>query len=261
MADLGYGENNGPSTWGKHFPIADEGKEQSPIDIQLSDCQDDTSLPKLQYSYDSLKDLAITNTGLQWRVDYQPGHSSLTGGPLGAKFELQQMHAHWGTTVGIGSEHVFNGESFDGELHFVHYNTKYGSFGEAVDKPDGLGVFCIFLKVGEDDHPEFGKITERMSSIVRKGETSTLQAELDPTKLVPEGLEEYLTYHGSLTTPPCFEAVTFMIFNTKPVTISKGQMDSMRTLLVGTEDGCECMTQNFRPPCPQNNRVVKKIKM
>ena len=30
----------------------------------------------------------------------------------------------------------------------MHHNTKYGSFGEAVDKPDGLGVFCIFLKVG-----------------------------------------------------------------------------------------------------------------
>ena len=26
------------------------------------------------------------------------------------KVELQQMHAHWGTTEGIGSEHVFNGE-------------------------------------------------------------------------------------------------------------------------------------------------------
>ncbi len=36
---------------------------------------------------------------------------------------------------------------FDGELHLVHYNTAYGSFGEAVDKPDGLGVLGIFLQV------------------------------------------------------------------------------------------------------------------
>jgi carbonic anhydrase len=261
MADSwGYGKENGPATWGKHFPIADEGKEQSPIDIQLDDCKED-SLPKLEYQYDALPSLNITNTGNQWRVDYLPGHSSLSGGPLDAKFELQQMHAHWGTQEGVGSEHVFNGESFDGELHFVHYNTKYGSFGEAVDKPDGLGVFCIFIKVGDTDHPEFGKITDSMASVKVKGETSTLEAELDPAKFLPEGLDEYLTYHGSLTTPPCFEAVTFIIFNSKPITISKEQMDSMRALMTGTEEGCDCMLQNFRPVCPQGDRVVNKIKM
>jgi len=261
MATWGYGKDNGPSTWGKEFPIADEGKEQSPIDIQLGDCVDEESLPKLEYKYDALPNLNITNTGAQWRVDYLPGHSSLSGGPLGEKFELQQMHAHWGTQEGVGSEHIFNGEAFDGELHFVHYNTKYGYFGEAVDKPDGLGVFCIFIKIGDEEHSEFKKITDKMASIKVKGETSTLESDLDPTKLLPEGLEEYLTYHGSLTTPPCFEAVTFMIFNTKTITISKDQIVAMRSLLTGTEDGCDCMLENFRPVCPQGERVVKKIKI
>ena len=36
---------------------------------------------------------------------------------------------------------------FDGELHLVHYNTAYGAFEEAVDKPDGLAVLGIFLQV------------------------------------------------------------------------------------------------------------------
>jgi hypothetical protein len=36
---------------------------------------------------------------------------------------------------------------FDGELHLVHYNSAYGSFGQAVDKPDGLAVLGIFLEV------------------------------------------------------------------------------------------------------------------
>ena len=35
---------------------------------------------------------------------------------------------------------------FDGELHLVHYNTGYGSFEEAADKPDGLAVLGIFLQ-------------------------------------------------------------------------------------------------------------------
>ena len=38
---------------------------------------------------------------------------------------------------------------FSAELHLVHFNTKYGDFGSAVDKPDGLAVLGIFLKVTE----------------------------------------------------------------------------------------------------------------
>lgn len=33
------------------------------------------------------------------------------------------------------------------QLHLVHWNTKYGSFGEAVSQPDGLAVVGIFLQV------------------------------------------------------------------------------------------------------------------
>ena len=40
---------------------------------------------------------------------------------------------------------------FSAELHLVHFNTKYGSLGEAVDKPDGLAVLGIFLKVQQVD--------------------------------------------------------------------------------------------------------------
>ena len=43
---------------------------------------------------------------------------------------------------------------FSAELHLVHFNTKYGSFGDAVDKPDGLAVLGILLKVLEQK--EFG---------------------------------------------------------------------------------------------------------
>ena len=36
---------------------------------------------------------------------------------------------------------------FSAELHLVHYNVKYGSFGEAADKPDGLAVLGMLIKV------------------------------------------------------------------------------------------------------------------
>ena len=36
---------------------------------------------------------------------------------------------------------------FSAELHLVHFNTKYGTLGEAVDKPDGLAVLGMLIKV------------------------------------------------------------------------------------------------------------------
>ena len=34
------------------------------------------------------------------------------------------------------------------QLHIVHYNSdKYGSFAEASDKPDGLGIIAVMVNV------------------------------------------------------------------------------------------------------------------
>lgn len=33
------------------------------------------------------------------------------------------------------------------QLHFVHWNTKYGSFGEALKHGDGLAVLGVFVEV------------------------------------------------------------------------------------------------------------------
>lgn len=33
------------------------------------------------------------------------------------------------------------------QLHLVHWNTKYPSFGEAASQPDGLAVVGVFLQV------------------------------------------------------------------------------------------------------------------
>jgi hypothetical protein len=41
----------------------------------------------------------------------------------------------------------YDGRQFDGELHLVHFNTAYGTFAEAADKPDGLAVIGVFLQV------------------------------------------------------------------------------------------------------------------
>ena len=55
---------------------------------------------------------------------------------------------HWGKVAMSGSEHTVNGRQYFGELHIVHYNTKYDSIETAVSQPDGLAVCGFFIEVG-----------------------------------------------------------------------------------------------------------------
>lgn len=45
------------------------------------------------------------------------------------------------------------------QLHLVHWNTKYPSFGEAASKPDGLAVVGVFLQVSSSDRSAFISIS------------------------------------------------------------------------------------------------------
>ena len=125
--------------------------------------------------------------------------------------QVVQLHAHWGDKSGYGSEHTVNGQSFDAELHIVHFNTKYENPGDAFDKEDGLAVLGIFLSVGDSDHPEFEKICKRFSDIQNSSDIVPLDDDLDLNKFLPED-RKYFTYPGSLTTPPLFESVTWIVF-------------------------------------------------
>lgn len=61
------------------------------------------------------------------------------------------------------------------------------------------------------------------------------------TSLTPSNTDVFYTYKGSLTTPPCNEVVTWIIFAT-PIPISFRQMNTFRTL----SSGEEALGDNFR---------------
>lgn len=255
MASWGYEKWNGPEKWAQWFPVAETGTRQSPIDLEEDVCVEVHSLPPLEVKYTPAAGLALNNTGFSWKVNFGSELNNLSGGPLDGEYRLEQMHAHWGAKEGRGSEHTLNGKMFDGELHLVHYNTAYGSFAEAVDKPDGLAVLGIFLQVG-DAHSELDKVTSLLEKIRMKGEDIQVEEEIDPAQLLP-GCDCYFTYPGSLTTPPLLESVTWVVYR-DPITISMNQMESMRSLLAGSEEGCGCVVDNYRPVCPRGSRKLKR---
>lgn len=46
---------------------------------------------------------------------------------------------------------------------------------------------------------------------------------LDVRSMLPENLNHFFRYQGSLTTPPCYESILWTVFDT-PITLSHNQV-------------------------------------
>nr|ACO12737.1 Carbonic anhydrase 2 [Lepeophtheirus salmonis] len=259
MANWGYDECNGPEKWGESFSIGKDGARQSPVAIDTSKVQVIPEFTELKFKYvpDNTKD--IENTGSSWKVNINGTGSSLTGGPLKDNHELWQYHAHWGSDNAKGSEHRVDGKMFSAELHLVHWNTKYPSPEVAADKEDGLAVLGMFIEVGEK-HEEFQKVVDSLQKIKFKGEKTVLASSVDPTKFLPKS-KDFWTYEGSLTTPPLYESVTWIVFR-EPIQLSEEQITAMRNIAFCCKDVKDgekkhAMVNNFRPPVPLGSRVIQ----
>jgi len=141
----------------------------------------------------------------------------------------------------------------------VHWNKKYESPNVAAGKPDGLAVLGLLIEVGEK-HEEFEKVVQAFDKISCKGDKTSLEGlEIDCAKFLPEKEKAIWTYEGSLTTPPLLESVIWTVFQT-PMQISAEQMNAMRNLNFACPDAeAGKMVNNYRPPCPLHERIVRKM--
>lgn len=251
----GYKGENGPHHWHKSFPIAN-GERQSPVDIDSRTTVHDSSLKPVCICYDQASSRRILNNGHSFNVEFDDSQDKalLKGGPLEGTYRLIQFHFHWGSSDGQGSEHTVDRKKYAAELHLVHWNTKYGEFGKAVQQPDGLAVLGIFLKIGPPT-PGLQQILDALGSIKTKGKSATFP-NFDPRCLLPANLD-YWTYPGSLTTPPLLECVTWIVFK-EPITVSSEQMSNFRKLnFNGEGEPEELMVDNWRPAQPLKDRAIK----
>ena len=62
----------GPDTWHEDFPVAKEGKRQSPIDLKTDvDVEETFNTPPLAYNYIPANNVDIENTGASWKVNVE----------------------------------------------------------------------------------------------------------------------------------------------------------------------------------------------
>ncbi|MBI5234429.1 MAG: carbonic anhydrase [Deltaproteobacteria bacterium] len=219
-----YEGHEGPEHWGAlspDFKACSEGSNQSPIDIQgqaLSDLEDIT------FIYNASKG-SIVNNGHTIQVNCDKGSSIKVNGKT---YELLQFHFHG------PSEHTINGKSFDLELHLVHKNV------------DGeLAVIGVMIEKGAHNNgldEIWGKFPQEA------GEKEALDQPIDIAAVMPRS-KTYITYQGSLTTPPCTEGVAWFVLKT-PIQMSGEQL----------EEFAHIIKKNNRPVQPLNNRKIGEDK-
>ncbi len=219
----GYGEDNGPETWGTlapEFAMCELGKNQSPIDLADALEVEDLTEPEVDYGKSPSE---FAHKGYAIQVNYPSGNTMTVGDET---YNLVQMHFH------TPAEHTIDGEQPSLEAHFVH-----------AGGDGNLAVLGVFFEAGEEN--------EQLAALLadvpeKKGETVSLEGtEFASAEMLPEERSAY-RYNGSLTTPPCSEGGRFNIL-TEPVTASKEQIDSIREA-VGHD--------NARPIQPTNARSI-----
>lgn len=260
----GYSMENGPSTWSKVAPAA-KGLHQSPVDIRTSEAVYDRVLTvkPLEIRYVPLHSKALLNNGHSVQVLIDGEGSLLEGGPYTHKYRVEQFHFHWGKNSQIGAEHLIDGKTYAAELHIVHWNTElYSTFGEAAKSANGLGVLCIFIQAGQHN-AALKKLVDLLPKVKYGGDKTEIPGGFDPASLLPADKSRYWTYTGSLTTPPCYESVRFLLFK-EPIQVSEEQLNVFRELvshskdeaLHGDDEFHGHIVNNFRPTLPLYDRKV-----
>lgn len=238
------------------------GKHQSPIAI-ISGRAISLNMPAIEFvGYNNLLPGPITmhNNGHSVslsipKTDPSRGyHPYIFGGKMQNEYELEGLHFHWGDKNNRGSEHVLNDVRYPMEMHIIHRNKKYKNVAEALGYSDGLTVLGFFYQTIEHESPEIGHLLRAFPLIEQYDQKATLNFTFTLNSLLGQlDTTRFYTYKGSLTTPPCSEAVTWVLFPDL-LTISLTQIRKFRVLDTGMHGSP--MVDNYRSLQPIGNRRV-----
>ncbi|KAF5271824.1 hypothetical protein FQR65_LT05055 [Abscondita terminalis] len=176
----------------------------------------------------------------------------ISGGPLIGDYEFIQLHFHWGANDEEGSENTINNSSYPVEVHIVFYQQSYGSFQAATEHPDGLAVLSFLYTGREETNQYYETVVDVLPKVQQVQTNATIRNLPALNSLIAQDLSTYYFYGGSLTTPPCTEAVTWIEFkNTIP--LAYDQIEIFRQL--NGQNGK--LLHNFRPVQPLHGRTIR----
>ncbi|XP_014300098.1 carbonic anhydrase 2-like [Microplitis demolitor] len=241
-------------SWKDEFPQCG-GKQQSPINLDQIDLFDDVAeeLNLQSYHIKPVK-MALSNNGhtLELKPEWDDAFGPPTITVQGIEYQLQSLHFHWGLSNDNGSEHIFVHDLRTSlEMHIVHYNPEFGDFDNK--NGDAILVVGIIFEIGKYSNA----LWEILDNAYQVQEPESAVVEIEPFPisdfLNENSFNYYISYNGSLTTPPCSEGVTWIVL-IPLMEVSALQMEVFRSIKLNHEDD-----HNNRPVQPINDRTPGKI--
>jgi len=212
----------GPAAWAalsEEYAACSAGQQQSPIDISSAAAVTGPLQP-ITFRYDPAH-VSLGNTGHTFLANYTAGsYIELDA----RRYDLQQLHFHH------PSEHMIDGRASDLELHLVHR-----------DSAGALAVVGVLIDTASSANASLAAALSRLPAA--PGVASEI--DIDAAALLP-ATRDYVTYEGSLTTPPCNEGVRWIIM-TERVSAPTAAIAAFANVF----------PHNARPVQPLHGRVVR----
>lgn len=159
-----FEEMDDNTTWVQSL-VDDEGRKESPIDINLSKVVP-VIMPSLEWHHHDLppKKMKLTNSGhtsnsikfnkfyfscflVILSAKWYQERPFLNNGPFIGNYVFSQLHFHWGANNLEGSEHTVDGAQQPLEMHVVFFKSCYLTQEAALKEKDGIAVLAYFFRV------------------------------------------------------------------------------------------------------------------
>jgi len=246
--DYDYTDNG--ANWTTLVELCGTGTEQSPIDLTSATPTESVVLSAADYFdvtvSENFEENGVKQVDGLGDVDEEDENAvapvlTLTDGS-GAQYTFNPVQFHFHAP----SEHSVDGQLHDAEVHFVHTQTDSGALFAVIG--------MIFSQsVGGTEDNEF--LTSLFNAIdTRTGEDAS-GADVEPSEVAvldflgSQDLEDFWSYDGSFTTPPCTEGVKWSVMK-KIQPISDAQLARFTQYLA---DDASFANGNG------NNRVVQPL--
>jgi len=250
----------GPYCWDKIESSSNQcgSSSQTPIDISTVSVVENSTL--------SLPNFVVTDGGCKKWSQFADDHafevSFSDAGCTNLKlvyalteYTLIQFHYH------APSEHQINGKSADAELHMVHKS--------ADGKLLVLGVLLVATKPRVHSFLDnFWAAAKAGASMAKYSSRKTFTHEYEVESAVPlspyveflPASKSFYTYSGSLTTYPCTEGVTWLVFDS-PISVGRDDVTSLVEGVKHQKDSLLFLPKfaDNRPTKPLNGRTVQKF--
>ncbi|GAB6031081.1 Carbonic AnHydrase [Chamberlinius hualienensis] len=239
------------------------GDNQSPVNIDTNRATYERNVDCLLLQNYGCVPEALTENNIEHTMQllYYQGNKSQEAHVVykGVKYIFDRAVFHFGENSSTGSEHTLNNVQFPLEMQLVHRNEKYATIEEAKNKSDGLLNIAVLFVTANTDNDDLRGIIYDMHYVMFKDDYYCVKP-FPISMLLPRPYGYYYSYKGSMTVPPCYESVQWLVFH-NPVPISEYQLDQFRKLQHNTNLTCptaECpMWNNYRRKFCHKDRNVK----